>query len=95
MTQQYLAGELSVLLARLVEVATDPASSQAVARLRHLAETVPVGELGGVAVRALEQANSLCWASLDRGDVEAFAQQAEVGAELREFGVCARLLAGT
>jgi hypothetical protein len=93
MTRQYLAGELSLLLARVSEVATDPASVKAAVRLRHLAETVPIADLGEIVVRALALANSLCWESLERGDVTAFARQAEMGAELREFGVCARLLA--
>jgi hypothetical protein len=34
-----------------------------------------------------------CWHSLTRGDGEAFAMQARAGADLREFGVCAGLLA--
>jgi hypothetical protein len=33
-------------------------------------------------------ADELCWDSLDRGDVAAFARQCACGAELREFCVC-------
>jgi hypothetical protein len=95
LTRQYLAGELSLLLARVPVVATEPASVEAAVRLRHLAETVPISDLGGIVVRALALTNSLCWESLERGDVAAFAQQTEMGAELHEFGVCSRLLAGT
>jgi hypothetical protein len=36
----------------------------------------------------------MCWDSLSRGDTTAFARQALIGAQLREFGVCAGLLAG-
>jgi hypothetical protein len=93
MTRQYLVGELSLLLARVSEVAMDPASVEAAVRLRRLAETVPIADLGGVVVRALALTNSLCWESLERGDVVAFADQADMGAELHDFGVCSRLLA--
>ena len=62
------------------------------ARLRRVAETVPVAWLRGVEVRALTVADGLCWASLARGDLTAFERQARVGAQLREFGVCAGLL---
>jgi hypothetical protein len=92
MTQQYIAGELSVLLASLQAVAADEASAGEVARLRRAAETQPVCALTGVEVRALELADGLCWASLARGDPIAFDRQATVGAQLREFGVCAGLL---
>jgi len=34
----------------------------------------------------------MCWDSLSRGDVTAFARQARFSAELRQFGICARLL---
>jgi hypothetical protein len=95
MTDQYLAGELSLLLARVPMVATDQASSEAAVRLRHLAETVPIADLGGIVVRGVALTNSLCWESLERGDAAAFARQAELGAELREFGASARLLGNT
>ena len=42
MTQQYLAGELSVLLERLQAVATTEASGRDATALRQAAETVPV-----------------------------------------------------
>jgi hypothetical protein len=92
MTQQYLAGELSVLLAEVSAVATTQASVDAAVHLRHLAETVPVTALPFVVVRALELIDDLCWGSLQRGDVAAFTHQAALGAELHDFGVCACLL---
>jgi hypothetical protein len=95
MTRQYLAGELSLLLARVSVEAADPASVEVAVRLRHLAETVPIAELGGIVVRALGLTDSLCWESLEQGDVTAFTRQAEMGAGLHEFGVCARLLGDT
>jgi hypothetical protein len=94
MTQQYLAGELSLLLAQLPPVATNHASIEAAVHLRHDAETVPVAALTFVVVRALELIDGLCWESLHRGDIAAFGHQAALGAELHEFGVCASLLTG-
>jgi hypothetical protein len=88
MTQQYLAGELSLLLARL-QAATNQSSARAVARLRREAETWPLAALASVAVRALALADGLCWDSLDRGDTAAFTRQAAICAQLRDFGICA------
>ena len=92
MTQQYLAGEMSLLLARLQAVATHQASARDVTRLRHETECGPLTALGSVAIRALALTDTLCWESLCRGDTTAFARQAMVCAELREFGVCAGLI---
>jgi len=92
MTQQYLAGELSLLLAQLPPVATNDVALEAAVHLRHAAETVPVAALTLVVVRALELIDGLCWESLHRGDIAAFDHQAALGAELHEFGVCASLL---
>jgi len=92
MTTQYVAGELSLLLARLQGVATNDARARDVGRLRHEAETRPLMTLPLVAVQALEMADRVCWDSLTRGDIAAFVHQAAVCAELWEFGVCADLL---
>jgi len=92
MTQQYLAGELSSLLAELQAVATDTAWVRDVARLRREAETGPLESLPSMVVRALELADGVCWDSLTRGDVTAFVRQAAICAELWRFGVCADLL---
>ncbi|WP_369254363.1 hypothetical protein [Streptomyces sp. R35] len=91
MTQQYLVGETSVLLAELQASGTDPMAVRELARLRREAETGPVSKLGWVALRALELTDVLCLDSLRRGDVIAFARQCACGAELREFSVCAQL----
>ncbi len=92
MTQQYLAGELSVLLERVQAVTTTEAAGRDASTLRHAAETEPVQKLGWVTMRALALTDRLCWDSLSRGDIAEFARQAAVGAALREFGVCAGLL---
>jgi len=92
MTQQYLAGELSVLLEQVQAVATTEAAGRDAWSLRQAAETVPVHALGWVTVRALALAERFCWDSLSRGDTVAFTRQAAAAAALREFGVCASLL---
>jgi hypothetical protein len=92
MTRQYVAGELSVLLAHLQAVTTTEAARRDARSLRHAAETEPIPVLGSVAARALALTECLCWDSLNRGDIVAFDRQAAVCAELQEFGVCAGLL---
>jgi hypothetical protein len=92
MTQQYIAGELSLLLGELQAAMTHQASVVEVAHLRQRAETGPRSALASVAVHALEVADWVCWDSLTRGDAAAFLRQAMVCAELWEFGVCAGLL---
>jgi len=91
-TQQYLAGELSLLLARLQLGAANQASGCAFAGLRAKAETSPVTALGSVATQALRLSDLSCWDSVSRGDTAAFRRQAEASAALYEFGVCAGLL---
>lgn len=92
MTQQYVAGELSMLLGRLQQAATLPVGD-GVAKLRQEAENRPLAELPSVAARALNLTDAMCWHCLARGDVAAFADQVVIAAELHEFGVCAGLLA--
>ena len=60
MTQQYLAGELSVLLERVQAVAATEAAGRDATALRQAAETVPVQALGWVTVRALALTERLC-----------------------------------
>lgn len=91
MTQQYIAGELSLRLGQLQALATDEERAREVGRLRHEAERVPRAELGSVVVRALGLADRLCWDSLSCGDASAFGRQAAIGADLWEFGICACL----
>jgi len=42
--------------------------------------------------RALMLADGLCWESLSRGDVVAFASQATLAGDLRLFGISAQLV---
>jgi hypothetical protein len=93
MTQQYLAGELSVLLAQLRTVSPGPALAGQLDALRREAETRPVTALPSVAARAIRLTDVLCWESVARGDVAAFDRQAAASAELYEFGLCAGFIA--
>ena len=92
MTQQYLVGEMSMLLARLEALTDDGESARGLRRLRREAELRGVCVLAGVEVRALELADRMCWRSLYDGDLGRFALQAATSAQLRDFGVCAGLL---
>ncbi len=92
MTQDYLIGELSVHLQQLEATAAREAVAD-VTRLRELVETISPTGLAAAAVCALAVADRICWDSLARGDTAAFARQAHASAELRQFGICARLIA--
>lgn len=91
MTQEYLIGELSARLGQLQAAARRTASGD-VARLRKQVETRPAAWLGSEVTQALALADKLCWESLTDGDVAAFSRQSEIGADLRLFGACARLI---
>jgi hypothetical protein len=90
MTQEYLIGEVSVRLEQL-QAATARGEAQDVARLRREVETRPLTSLATTVARALALADGLCWDSLSRGNVDEFDQQARISADLRLFGLCARL----
>jgi hypothetical protein len=92
MTQQYLLGELSLILGELQTVATSEAAVRDVAVLRREAETRPLAALASVAARALELTDDWCRDSLAREDAAAFARQAAIFVELSEFAVCAGLV---
>ncbi|HTR94917.1 MAG TPA: hypothetical protein VMI73_24565 [Trebonia sp.] len=90
MIRDDLIGELSARLERLQ--AATPAPVSELADLRSRVETNPAPWLAAEVASALALADRLCWDSLSAGDVGAFARQAPVCAELRLFGVCARLI---
>lgn len=92
MTEQYVAGELSLLLAQLLAAARSESAVQDLTGLRREAETMPTSALTSVLVRAMTLADRMCWESLDRGDAGAFSRRARAAAQLHEFGVCAHLL---
>lgn len=89
MIRDYLSAELSARLERLQSVSAGGVSD--LARLRQRVETRPA-ELHTEMVQALALADRLCWESLSKGDTATFDRQAAVSADLRAFGICARLL---
>jgi hypothetical protein len=89
-TREYLTGELSVLLEKLLAV-TPPSAAGDVTNLRHQVETGPITRLAAEMTLALALADKLCWDSLSRGDAVAFDRQAVICGEIRLFGACARL----
>src|SRR5262249_22935376 len=91
MTQQYIAGELSLRLGQLQSAATDQQRAREAACLRYEAETVPLAELGSVVVRAWDWGARRCGASLGRGAAVPSSRRAAMCADLRKFGLCARL----
>jgi hypothetical protein len=64
LTQQYLVGETSLLLAELQASGTDPTVSRELARLGREAETGPVNSRDRVALPALELTDGLCITAL-------------------------------
>ena len=89
MTRQYLAGELSLLLAQVQAVTTSEAARREAWALRRAAETEPIQGLRSVTACALTFTEGLCWESLATGDTASFSRQALICAELHDFGVCA------
>ncbi len=92
MTRQYLAGELSVRLERLQAVTPAGRATQ-LTRLRDQVESCPPAWLAAAVGRALALADGLCWDSLSRGEAGSFERLCRVSADLRQFGIGARLLA--
>lgn len=90
MTQQYLAGELSVRLALLRDAAPTVVWPE-IDVLRHQAETEPLSALTSVVDQAIALANALCWDCVTRGDLAGFDHEASVAAEIFEFSVCSGL----
>jgi hypothetical protein len=91
MTRQYLRGEVLVLLSRLEGAAPCPDSAGALVVLRRAAETLPLEVLPRILERALDQAETWCWSSLE-GDPELFQRECQIAADLYEFGLCSGLL---
>lgn len=92
MTHNYLIAELSVRLGELQATAAHDTAPELTALRYQVEAGSPLG-LRDAAAQALALADRLCWQSLSRGDIAAFARQAEVSADLHLFGVCSRLLA--
>lgn len=91
MTQQYLVGELSALLAGLYP-APNELLCDAVGELRHQVEFSPLSTLPRLAQEALHLTDTICWATLEQGDVAGFCRCLDAAVALRDFGVNAGFL---
>jgi hypothetical protein len=91
MTQQYIAGEFSALLAGLQPVHVGSVG-QAVNHLRHEVEFGPLPMLPQLAREALALTDMTCWVSLEHGDLSGFRRCADTAVALREFAASANLL---
>ena len=92
MTQQYLIGEMLLLLSRLEAEAQSPDVRCRVEHLRVQSEHVPPHRLGPVLILAAPLADTLCWQALGTGDLEAFERRARIAEDIHEFGVCSGLV---
>ena len=91
MTQQYIVGEFSSLLARLQPTPV-ALLDDAVSDLRHEVEYSPLPMLPRLAEEALDLTDTICLAALDQGDAEGFCGCVGAAIALREFAVGASLL---
>ena len=90
MTQQYIVGQFSSLLAEL-----QPAPGEWPASVRNLRREVEHSSVPGLqrlAHEALDLTDMICWSALEQGNLTGFCRYAETAAALREFGANAGLL---
>ena len=92
MTQQYLVGELSLILGEAQAAAVNAAVRREVVQLRRETENTRPGALGPLVVRAVKLMDRICWDALTRGGSAAFVRDTAIWSELWEFGLCAGFL---
>jgi hypothetical protein len=90
MTQQYIIGEFSSLVAELEPAAGELGS--VLTGLRREIEVSPLGGLPKLARDALNLTDLVCWVALEEGDVASFRRCADTAAGLWEFTASANLL---
>ena len=83
MTQQYLIGQLSLLLGELE--APPGELLTAVSELRREVERSPVSVLPRLARDAIGLGDAIFWASLEQADASCFCDRARAAAALGEF----------
>ena len=91
MTQQYILGEFSSLLAEL-QPAPTCLLDDAVRDLRRGVEVSPLQMLPALAQEAMGLTDMICWSALDQGNVGGFCRYACTSVALRDFTVSASLL---
>jgi hypothetical protein len=90
LTQQYLVGELSSLLAGF-EPAPSVSLGDAVHHLRRSVELSPLPMLPRWACEAMTLTDAICWAALEQGDVGGFSRYARAAVALHDFTISANL----
>jgi hypothetical protein len=83
-TQQYLIGQLSVLLEELQPSYGDRLAA-AVCELRREVERSPVQRLPWLAGEAIWLTDMICWSAIERGETREFLRYAHAAAALGEF----------
>lgn len=91
MTQQYLIGQLSVLLEGL-QPSPGERLADAVRDLRREVESCAPWKLAKLADQAVDLSDSICWDALERGDSDGFARSCRAAVALGEFTDSARLI---
>jgi hypothetical protein len=91
MTQQYIVGEFSSLLADL-RPAPSESLTNALDDLRREVEAGPLALLPRLAREAMTLTDVICWAALEAGDPGSFRRYADGAAMLQEFTTSASLL---
>jgi hypothetical protein len=91
LTQQYIVGELSSLLAGL-EPAQEEHLHDVLDSLRYQVERSPLFMLPKLAHDALDLTDLVCRSALEHGDADAFCRSVAAAAALRDFAVAAGLL---
>jgi hypothetical protein len=91
MTQQYLIGEMSQLIAELQSACPTSGGGEEFAVLRRRCEGRPLVALSGIAADAVLLDDRICWDLLTTGDVASFGQFAAAAANLCEFTASACL----
>ena len=91
MTQQYIVGEFSLLLAGL-EPVSDKLLGEAVGKLRHEIECSSLPAVARAAPEAIALTDSICWVALEHGDTSGFRRCADTAVALRELAANATLM---
>jgi hypothetical protein len=91
MTQQYIVGEFSSLLAEL-QPAPDERLGGTANQLRREVEVSPPALLPQLAREAIHLTETICWVDLEQGDVGGFCRHAKTASALRDFTASASLL---
>jgi hypothetical protein len=84
MTQQYLIGQLSVLLEDLQPSPGDRLAA-AVNNLREQVERSPVHLLSELVCQAMVLSDRVCWGALERGESSSFCRYVKAAVALGEF----------